>query len=101
LINRGGEKISAAEIETCILDMPGVLEAAAFAIADPLLGETVGLAVHGQASTLPQEAQVCAFIAERLAAYKVPTQVYRAFEPLPRNATGKVLKAQLQEKLGA
>jgi len=101
LINRGGEKISAAEIETCILDMPGVLEAAAFAIADPLLGETVGLAVHGQASTLPQEAQVCAFIAERLAAYKVPTQVYRAFEPLPRNATGKVLKAQLQEMLGA
>ncbi|MCU1758636.1 acyl--CoA ligase [Pseudomonas sp. 14P_8.1_Bac3] len=101
LINRGGEKISAAEIETCILDMPGVLEAAAFAIADPLLGEAVGLAVHGQASRLPQEAQICAFIAERLAAYKVPAQVYRVLEPLPRNATGKVLKAQLQEKLGA
>lgn len=101
LINRGGEKISAAEIETCILDMPGVLEAAAFAIADPLLGETVGLAVHGQASTLPQEAQVCAFIAERLAAYKVPAQVYRVLDPLPRNATGKVLKSQLQESLGA
>lgn len=101
LINRGGEKISAAEVETCVLDMPGVLEAAAFAIADPLLGETVGLAVHGQASTLPQAAQICAFIAERLAAYKVPTQVYRVLEPLPRNATGKVLKAQLQEKLDA
>ena len=101
LINRGGEKISAAEIETCVLDMPGVLEAAAFAIADPLLGETVGLAVHGQASTLPGEAQVCAFIAQRLAAYKVPAQVYRVLQPLPRNATGKVLKAQLQESLGA
>jgi acyl-CoA synthetase (AMP-forming)/AMP-acid ligase II len=101
LINRGGENISAAEIETCILDMPGVLEAAAFAIADPLLGEAVGLAVHGQASTLPQEAQVCAFIAERLAGYKVPTQVFRVLDPLPRNATGKVLKAQLQESLGA
>jgi len=101
LINRGGEKISAAEIETCVLDMPGVLEAAAFAIADPLLGETVGLAVHGQASTLPGEAQVCDFIAKRLAAYKVPAQVYRVLQPLPRNATGKVLKAQLQESLGA
>nr|WP_314529697.1 class I adenylate-forming enzyme family protein [uncultured Pseudomonas sp.] len=101
LINRGGEKISAAEIETCVLDMPGVLEAAAFAIADPLLGEVVGLAVHGQAASLPQEAQVCAFIAERLAGYKVPARVYRSLEPLPRNATGKVLKAQLQEKLGA
>lgn len=101
LINRGGEKISAAEVETCVLDMPGVLEAAVFAIADPLLGEVVGLAVHGQASSLPQEAQVCAFIAERLAGYKVPARVYRSLEPLPRNATGKVLKAQLQEKLGA
>ncbi|MHC8318700.1 class I adenylate-forming enzyme family protein [Pseudomonas sp. LB3P31] len=101
LINRGGEKISAAEIETCVLDMPGVLEAAAFAIADPLLGEVVGLAVHGQASSLPQEVQVCAFIAERLAGYKVPARVYRSLEPLPRNATGKVLKAQLQGKLGA
>lgn len=101
LINRGGEKISAAEIETCVLDMRGVLEAAAFAIADPLLGEVVGLVVHGQASSLPQEAQVCAFIAERLAGYKVPARVYRSLEPLPRNATGKVLKAQLQEKWGA
>lgn len=100
LINRGGEKISAAEIETCILDMAGVLEAAAFAIADPLMGETVGLVVYGQASALPQEAQVCAFIAERLASYKVPARVYRVLEPLPRNATGKVLKAQLQESLG-
>ncbi|TFY95149.1 long-chain fatty acid--CoA ligase [Pseudomonas nabeulensis] len=100
LINRGGEKIAAAELETCILDMPGVLEAAAFAVPDPLLGETVGLAVHGQASTLPGAAQICAFIAARLAAYKVPTQVFRVLEPLPRNATGKVLKAQLQEKLG-
>ncbi|RWU21119.1 acyl-CoA synthetase [Pseudomonas alkylphenolica] len=101
LINRGGEKISAAEVETCVLDMPGVLEAAAFAIADPVLGEAVGLAVHGQAGRLPQETQICAFIAERLAAYKVPAQVFRVLEPLPRNATGKVLKAQLQESLGA
>lgn len=101
LIDRGGEKISAAEIETCILDMPGVLEAAAFAIADPLLGEVVGLAVHGQASSLPEEPQVCAFIAERLAAYKVPARVYRLLEPLPRNATGKVLKAHMQENLDA
>lgn len=100
LINRGGEKISAAEIETCILDMHGVLEAAAFAIADPLLGEVVGLAVHGQAASLPQVEQIRNFIADRLAAYKVPAQVYRSLEPLPRNATGKVLKAQLQEKLG-
>jgi long-chain acyl-CoA synthetase len=100
LINRGGEKISAAEIEACICEMPGIEEAAAFAITDPALGEAVALAVHGTAMALPTSEQVCGFIAERLAAYKVPARVYRVFEPLPRNATGKVLKAQLREKLG-
>ncbi|MBA1204988.1 acyl--CoA ligase [Pseudomonas capeferrum] len=99
LINRGGEKISAAEIETCASDMPGVLEAAAFALEDPLLGEVVALAIHGDPTALPGDEQVCAFIGERLAAYKVPARVYRVSEPLPRNATGKVLKADLKARL--
>ncbi|MNO46349.1 Long-chain-fatty-acid--CoA ligase FadD13 [compost metagenome] len=101
LINRGGEKISAAEIETCISDMPGVQEAAAFALDDPLLGEVVALAIHGPAAALPTGEQACAYIAERLAAYKVPAQVYRLDEPLPRNATGKILKADLKARLCA
>lgn len=97
LINRGGEKISAAEIEACISDMPGVEEAAVFAVPDPLLGEVVALAIHGRELPSAEEAQ--AFIAARLAAYKVPAQVYRMTEALPRNATGKVLKGVLRERL--
>ena len=99
LINRGGEKISAVEVETCISDMPGVLEAAAFALDDPLLGEVVALAIHAEPATQPSQAQVCAYIAARLAAYKVPAQVFHLAEPLPRNATGKVLKAELKTRL--
>ncbi|MNM43900.1 Long-chain-fatty-acid--CoA ligase FadD13 [compost metagenome] len=99
LINRGGEKISAVEIETCVSDMPGVLEAAAFALEHPLFGEVVALAIHGAAASLPADEQVRTFIAERLAAYKVPAQVYRVDQPLPRNATGKVLKAELKARL--
>lgn len=97
LINRGGEKISAAEIEACISDMPGVDEAAVFAVPDPLLGEAVALVIQGD--QLPTEQAVQVFIAERLAGYKVPAHVYRVSEPLPRNATGKVLKAQLKQRL--
>lgn len=96
LINRGGEKISAAEIETCAIDLPGVEEAAAFAVPDPLLGEVVALVVQG--AGLPSEAQIRAFIGERLAGYKVPARVHRVTEPLPRNATGKVLKDQLKKR---
>lgn len=101
LINRGGEKISAVEIETCVSDMAGVQEAAAFALDDPTLGEVVALAIHGRAAELPSDEQVKGYIAARLAAYKVPAQVYRVPQPLPRNATGKVLKAELKASLRA
>ena len=97
LINRGGEKISAAEIETCAIDMPGVEEAAAFAVPDPLLGEVVALVVQGE--RLPAEQDIRAFIGERLAGYKVPARVHRVTGPLPRNATGKVLKEVLRQQL--
>ena len=98
LINRGGEKISAAEVEDCACLMPGVAQAAAFAMADPLHGEAVALVVSGAADSLPDGAAVAAFIAQRLAAYKVPARIFCQCEPLPRNASGKVLKAPLKER---
>ena len=98
LINRGGEKISAVEVEECACLIPGVTEAAAFAVADPLHGEAVALVIAGPAEAVPESAAVMAFIAARLAAYKVPAQVFHQVEPLPRNASGKVLKAPLKER---
>ncbi|MFJ4376110.1 class I adenylate-forming enzyme family protein [Pseudomonas japonica] len=97
LINRGGEKISAAEIEACVGDMPGVEEVAVFAVPDPDLGEAVALVIQGQ--RLPTEEQARAFVAARLAGYKVPAHVFRVSEALPRNATGKVLKDVLKRQL--
>ena len=97
LINRGGEKISAAEIEACISEMPGVEDAAVFAVPDPLLGEAVALVIQGEHPPSVQDAQL--FIAARLAGYKVPAHVYRVTEALPRNATGKVLKAELKQRI--
>ncbi|MEG0858704.1 MAG: class I adenylate-forming enzyme family protein [Pseudomonas sp.] len=97
LINRGGEKISAAEIEACVGEMPGVEEAAAFAVPDPHLGEAVALAIRAVGRV--DAAAIRAYIGERLAAYKVPTQVYLHGEPLPRNATGKVIKSALQKSV--
>jgi long-chain acyl-CoA synthetase len=42
---------------------------------------------------------ISAFIAERLAAYKVPAQVFIQHDPLPRNASGKVLKSIIKNSL--
>jgi len=99
LINRAGEKISASEVESCICEMPGVIEAAAFAVADEALGERLALVLRSELHPAPTPEQVCAFIGQRLAAYKVPAEVHTRAEPLPRNASGKLIKAQLKQLL--
>ena len=99
LINRAGEKISASEVESCICEMPGVIEAAAFAVADEALGERLALVLRSELDPAPTHEQVCAFIGQRLAAYKVPAEVHTRHEPLPRNASGKLIKTQLKELL--
>ncbi|NBA98296.1 class I adenylate-forming enzyme family protein [Pseudomonas sp. R5(2019)] len=98
LIIRGGENISAVEVEHCACGHEDVLEAAAFALADEQYGETVALAVHLRAGSDLGEAALKAWMARALAAYKVPTRVWMSGEPLPRNASGKVLKAGLKQR---
>jgi acyl-CoA synthetase (AMP-forming)/AMP-acid ligase II len=44
IVNRGGEKISSREVEEALMDHPAVLQALAFAVRHPMLGEDVGVA---------------------------------------------------------
>ncbi|WEL57768.1 class I adenylate-forming enzyme family protein [Pseudomonas kermanshahensis] len=97
MINRAGEMISASEIESCICEMPGVIEAAAFAVADEALGERLALVLRSDLHPPPSSEQVCAFIGQRLAAYKVPAEVHALCTPLPRNASGKLIKEQVRQ----
>ena len=99
LINRGGEKIAAAEVESCACEMPGVIEAAAFAVPDAVLGEVVFLVVRGEPGAIPGSEAVRSFIAQRLASYKVPAQIHVQHTPFARNASGKTLKSVLKETL--
>ena len=99
LINRGGEKISAAEVESCACEMPGVIEAAAFAVPDDVLGEVVFLVVRTDQASAPDSDTVRGFIAQRLASFKVPAQIHIQHTPFQRNASGKVLKGLLKELL--
>ena len=96
VINRAGEKIAAAEIESCLLQHPDLLEAAVFSQPDAQTGEAVVavvvLAPHAQVS--PEQVQQ--HVARRLAAYKVPQQVHVRTEGLPKNPAGKMLKNELK-----
>lgn len=78
---------------------PEVSEAAAFAMPDEQMGECVALVVCLQPQARLDEAQLRSHMAERLAAYKLPTHLLLVREPLPRNAMGKLVKQEIRQLL--
>tara|TARA_R110002051_G_scaffold79856_1_gene143668 strand:- start:559 stop:2079 length:1521 start_codon:yes stop_codon:yes gene_type:complete len=95
IIIRGGENISSREVEDAMRRMPGIADAAAVAVPDERLGERVKVFVE-VADEVPSLADVQAhFAALGIAKQKTPEFV-EGISVLPRNATGKVLKAALR-----
>jgi acyl-CoA synthetase (AMP-forming)/AMP-acid ligase II len=92
LIIRGGENVYPFEIENRICEHPAVEEAAVFGVDDPTFGQTVKAVVVTRPEARLTADQVRAFCAEAIAYYKVPDRVEIRSEPLPRNASGKVMK---------
>jgi acyl-CoA synthetase (AMP-forming)/AMP-acid ligase II len=97
LIIRGGENIYPFDIENELIEHPAVKEVAAIGLPNERLGEEVCVVVCPQGPV--SEAEVLAFAKERLASFKVPTRVVFTEQPLPRNATNKVLKVQLRQRV--
>lgn len=95
MIIRGGENIYPLEIENRIDDHPDVEEVAVVGVDHRELGQEVKAIVVPKAGRRIEPEALRDFVAEKLAYYKVPTHVEVRSEPLPRNATGKVLKPVL------
>ena len=101
VIIRGGENISAQEVEALLVTHPGVTEAACVAAPDETMGEEVCafvIAAGGDAPTL--EALRAHLVAQGLARYKLPSRLELRAE-LPRTASGKVQKSPLRDQLRA
>ena len=94
IIIRGGENISCQEVEAAIYAHPNVSECAVFGLPDERLGEVVGAVVY--AHDVSDEA-LKTFVAEQLAAFKVPLQIWFAAEALPRLGTEKIDKVSLRK----
>jgi acyl-CoA synthetase (AMP-forming)/AMP-acid ligase II len=96
IIIRGGENISAAEVEAECYACPAVAEAAVFGAPDERLGEVPVAVIHSKAALT--EGELRTFLEERIARFKVPQRIIFSDEPLPRLGTGKIdrraLKAQ-------
>jgi len=97
VINRAGENISAAEVESCLLEHCAVEEAAVFAIEDDETGEAIVAVIHPLSGSAVNEADLQAHVAQRLAKHKIPSKVHVNFDHLPRNPAGKLLRNKVKK----
>jgi 2,3-dihydroxybenzoate-AMP ligase len=102
LVDRGGEKINAEEVELLVAGHPAVAEIALVGMPDPRLGE------RGCAYVVPRDplnpptlAGICAYLeAQGLAKYKWPERL-ELIDALPRTQIGKISKVALRADIGA
>ncbi|WP_269716408.1 class I adenylate-forming enzyme family protein [Caulobacter sp. NIBR2454] len=97
MLIRGGENIYCIEVENVLYDHPAVMDAALVGIPHKSLGEEPAAVVTLKPDTQATETELRAFVADRLAAFKVPVKVVFWHETLPRNANGKILKNELKK----
>ena len=99
LINRGGEKISAEEIENLILGHPAVQNVACVPMPDPILGERMCAYVilRGDASLALQEL-VAFLLDQEISKHKLPERL-EIVDEFPLSPFGKVSKKELTERI--
>ncbi|MEO5641316.1 MAG: class I adenylate-forming enzyme family protein [Sphingomicrobium sp.] len=97
VIIRGGENIYSVEVEHRIELHPAVAEAALVALPHATLGEVPAAIVHLHPGADLDEADLQAWLRERIAAFKVPVRMNFTPAPLPRTASGKLIKRGLAD----
>ena len=98
MVISGGENIYCAEVERVLDQHPSVRESAAFGLPDERLGEKLVATVVPHADGDLTEAVLIDHCVGRLAKHKAPKQVRIQRRPLPRNASGKTIKAQVKQE---
>ena len=96
LIITGGLNVYPKEVETVIDQIETILESAVFASPHKDFGEAVVAAIVRKNNSL-SEIEVKKYLSDKLAKFKQPKKII-FIENLPRNAMGKVQKAELRKK---
>jgi long-chain acyl-CoA synthetase len=100
VIIRGGENVYSAEVEHVLHEHPDIVDCALIGLPHRTLGEEVAVVVEAKRGASITAEDVQAHVAARLARFNVPTKVFFIDEPLPRTATGKILKRELKQRYG-
>lgn len=97
MVLRGGENIYCAEVEASIYELPEVYECSVYGVPDKRLGEKVACHIMIRPGSDLTDEQVRASLTGKIANFKIPELITIVSDPLPRNASGKILKRQLRE----
>jgi len=98
MIITGGENVYPAEVESELLAHPAIAEVAIIGLPDDKWGERVTAVITLSGDPEPSLESLDQFLADRLARYKRPRELY-VVEELPRNPAGKVQKFALRDTL--
>lgn len=94
-IIRGGENVASVHVESCLRTHPDVLEVAVLPLPHADLGEEVAAAVVLRDGAETTAQTLASYAAAHLARFEVPSRWWLRREPLPTNASGKVVKRDL------
>jgi long-chain acyl-CoA synthetase len=94
LVIRGGENIGCGAVEYALQEHPSVVEACVYGVPDQRLGEEVGATIYADKPVT--EAELRDFLSTRLGKFQIPRYFQFESEPLPRGATGKIMKKDLR-----
>jgi steroid-24-oyl-CoA synthetase len=95
MIIRAGENVYCVEVENVLYSHPDIMDAAVVGLPHKILGEEVGAVIQLVPHSTLNEQDIIDFTEGKIAAYKRPIKIKIGYEPLPRNANGKILKKQL------
>lgn len=95
LIIRGGYNIYPREIEEVLYEHPAIAEAAVVGFSHPVHGEEIAAVITLRPGANANADEIQSFVRDRVAAYKYPRHIEIVNE-LPKNATGKILKRDIE-----
>jgi fatty-acyl-CoA synthase len=97
IINTGGEKVYAEEVEEMILEHPEVRDVAVTGVPDDRWGEAVTAMVEIEPDADLGPEDIIEYCRERMAGYKKPKNVF-IIDEVPRSATGKLERGTLRDR---
>jgi hypothetical protein len=98
IVNRGGEKVSPAEVDACLLAHEAVSEAVCFGVPHPSLGEDLAAAVVLKPGAVADETSLRNDLFDRLSDFKIPSRIL-IVDSIPKSSIGKVQRKRMADWL--